>query len=31
VWAIRDGRDAATQIQKYILRKNQKTKTFFAA
>jgi glutamate synthase (NADPH/NADH) small chain len=31
VWAIRDGRDAATQIQKYILRKNQKTKNFFAA
>ena len=31
VWAIRDGRDAAIQIQKYILRKNQKTKNFFAA
>ena len=31
VWAIRDGRDAAVQIQKYISKKNKKTKNFFAA
>ena len=26
VWAIRDGRDAAEQIDKYIYQKNKKTK-----
>ena len=31
VWAIRDGRDAAVQIQKYISQKNSKTKQNFAA
>ncbi len=31
VWAIRDGRDAATQINKYISEKNKKIKKNFAA
>ena len=31
VWAIRDGRDAAVQIQKYISEKNKKTNSNFAA
>ncbi len=31
VWAIRDGRDVAIQIQKYILEKNKKTNSNFAA
>ena len=31
VWAIRDGRDAAVQIQKYLKRKLKKTKIKEAA
>ncbi len=31
VWAIRDGRDAAIQIRKYISRKSKHEKNFFAA
>ena len=31
VWAIRDGRDAAVQIHKYILEKDKKTNNNFAA
>ena len=31
VWAIRDGRDAAIQIRKYISRKSKYEKKFFAA
>ena len=31
VWAIRDGRDAAEQIQKYLKLKNNKHKNFVAA
>ena len=31
VWAIRDGRDAATQIEKYLQLKEQKTKSVEAA
>ena len=31
VWAIRDGRDAATQIEKYLQQKAQKRKSVEAA
>jgi len=31
VWAIRDGRDAATQIEKYLQAKENKNKTVVAA
>ena len=31
VWAIRDGRDAATQIEKYLKLKDNKNKSFEAA
>jgi len=31
VWAIRDGRDAAEQMDKYISLKRQKNKKVFAA
>jgi len=31
VWAIRDGRDAAIQIEKYLQTKENKNKTIFAA
>ena len=31
VWAIRDGRDAANQIEKYLQIKAKKQKTVFAA
>jgi len=31
VWAIRDGRDVATQIEKYLSAKNKKIKKEFAA
>ena len=31
VWAIRDGRDAATQIEKYLQAKENKNKTIVAA
>ena len=31
VWAIRDGRDAASQIEKYILQKRKNKKEYYAA